>query len=435
MRIPHIQTLTPINEEDTMKRKNLFLMLLALLLVFTLAACGGSKATETTEKAPAATSETAATQPEATKAEEMQPTAAPTEAAEATAEPEATEAPAEATAEPTEEPTSSEFAKIEDVVDSYRLKGEVSYQVRVTPDDGSESTNVQMTFESEWTKADNPYGYNVATKFTGMDMFGTNGEENSDKPTDFQMIAVDDTAYMKLGDQWISTPRDQANQDDTMMINIDDYVTDMENLKKVGTETVNGIKTVHYTYKDDAMFQATFNEIITSLLKDNENVDDFEPVEATASSDLWIATKGNYPVKADFQMNATFKSKTTDKEIHIEGRNMVEVTEINGDVTIEPPADAPKPGEVNIPGFEPGTFPIPEQTTVEGSMAGMTSLTSKLSPDEINAFYDDALTKMGWTKAEGPMPTWSKDGNSFTLMVTPGDDGTTAILILVTPQQ
>ena len=88
---------------------------------------------------------------------------------------------------------------------------------------------------------------------------------------------------------------------------------------------------------------------------------------------------------------------------------------------------------VDVPGFEPGTFPIPEETEIEGAFGGMTSLVSKLSAEEVNAFYDEKLTELGWTKADGPLPTWSKGEYQFTLMITPNNDGTTNILIMTNP--
>jgi len=409
-----------------MKRKNLLFVLLALLLVFTLAACGGNKATESPEKAPAATTEVETAQPEATKAEETQPTAAPTESAE------------EPTAEPTEEPQeemSSEFAHIEDVVDSYRSKGGFNYEITATPADEEADVKIDMTVESEWVKADNPFGYNSSMTMSGMNMpTGAAGEGDENQPSEFQIVSVDDTTYMKIGDQWVNMPRDESGTDGSDILNIDDFVTGMEDMKKVGKETINGINAVHYTYKDSVLTEKMFQDMLSTQLKDGETVDNYQLENAEASGDIWIATKGNYPVKGEFKMNATYKSKTGDKQIEIKGHTLVEITEINGDITIEPPADAPKPGQVDVPGFEPGTFPIPEQTTVEGSMMGMTTMTSQLSVDEVASFYDENLTSMGWSKGEGMMPTWTKDSNSFTLLITPGENNTTSIVVMPAQQ-
>lgn len=254
------------------------------------------------------------------------------------------------------------------------------------------------------------------------------------------MISVDDTAYVKMGDQWMSMPRDQADTQDNMSISLDDLVQDMNELKRVGKEKVNGVNTIHYQYKDFSFFKSTVNDILLQELQDKTDVAQYKLADAKNKGDIWIAKKGGYVVKVDLSFDATFKkssdatdAKAPDK-IHIQMTNVTDVSNVNGDITIELPADAPKSGEVTIPGFEPGTFPLPEQTTVDGAFGGMTSLSSKLSPDEINAFFDKELAKMGWAKTEGVMPSWSKDGNSFVLMVTPGDNGATSITILPNQQ-
>ncbi len=419
-----------------MKRKPLLFTILALLLVFSLAACGGGKDTEATT-APAANGATSAPADSGAAA-----ASTPAPVATDTPEPTNTPAPPTNTPEPTDTPEpqeemTSEFARIEDVVNSYHSKGELSYAVVITPDNGEDPLNITMTFDSDWVKADNPYGNNNATTISGFDLFQADNEEEG-TPQDFQLISVDDTTYMKINDQWITAPRDQMGEDESMTFNIDDFVSSMDELKRVGKEKVNGINAIHYQYKDSSMFENALNGVLESQLKDNEDISQFEAVDTKTSGDIWIARKGNYPVKAEITMEATFKAKDADngapKQVHIKGRTMVEITDINGDITIEPPAKAPQPGEVSLPGFEPGAFPIPEQTTIEGSFGGMTNLTSQLSADEINAFYDEELPKLGWTKQGDMMSSWTKGDDSFILMVTPNDDNTTAIVIMANPQ-
>jgi hypothetical protein len=67
---------------------------------------------------------------------------------------------------------------------------------------------------------------------------------------------------------------------------------------------------------------------------------------------------------------------------------------------------------------------------MQGGFGGIYMLESALSEEEVNAFYDEALPALGWTKEEGFMPTWSKGDISFTLMITPGDTGGTSIMIM-----
>jgi hypothetical protein len=293
-----------------------------------------------------------------------------------------------------------------------------------------------MTFTTDWAKADNPYGYNMASTIGGLNI--PQEEDGKEIPSEMQMVAVDGTSYIKFNDQWITMPREQMGEDENMSFNIDEFVTSMDDLERVGKEKINGIKTIHYKYKNSDMFDGMLNGILESQLKEGEDATLFETVDANTSGDVWIAQKGDYAVKVLIDMETTFKTKGADgdtpKEIHIKGHTLAEITEINGDITIEPPADAPKAGEVSFPGFEPGTFPIPEQTTVEGSFGGMTTLTSQLSAEEITAFYEEALPKLGWSKEGDMMPTWTKGDDSFMLIITPGEDNATTIMIMANPQ-
>jgi len=418
-----------------MKRKTLLFTLLALLLVFTLAACGGDKETDATaapgDSAAATTTTTndnaAASKPEAT-ATPVPPTNTPVPP---------TDTPVPPTETPTpEEELSGDFVRIEDVVDSYRSKGEFDYQITTIPASEEETPKLHMTFTTDWVKADNPYGYNMASTIGGLNIPAEDGGEEI--PSEMQMVSVDDTSYIKFNDQWITMPREQMGEDETMSFNIDEFVTSMDDLERVGKEKINGIKTIHYKYKNSAMFEGMLDGILESQLKEGEDATQFETVDAKTSGDVWIAQKGDYAVKVLIDMDTTFKTKGADgdtpKEIHITGHTLAEITEINGDITIEPPADAPKAGEVSTPGFAPGTFPVPEQTTVEGSFGGMTTLTSQLSVEEVTAFYDEELPKLGWSKEGDMMPTWTKGDDSFMLMITPGEDNATTIIIMANPQ-
>jgi len=415
-----------------MNRKTLILTLFALLLVFSLAACGGDKGAEPTQAPVDTTSDTQSTNTDTgdnAAATPVPPTPTP--------EPTDTPVPPTPTPEPTDTPEpaeemTSEFARIEDVVDSYHSVGEFVYEVTTTPADETESGNINLTVASDWVKADNVYGYNIATTLSGFDLSQAEGGE--DVPQEMQMISVGDTTYIKFGDQWMAMPRSEMGEDDTMSINIDDFISDMDEVEKVGKETINGIKTIHYRYKDTTSFENILNDILASQLGEEEDLTKFKAVDTQTSGDIWIAEKDKYAVKVVINMETTFEGD--DKTVHIKGLSRMEISDVNGDITVEPPADAPQPGDANVPGFEPGTFPMPEQTTVEGSFGGVTNLVSQLSVDEINAFFQEELTKLGWTnEGNEMMPTWTKDGQSFILMVSPNDDGTTSIVIMPNPEQ
>lgn len=419
-----------------MKTKRTLYTIFILLMVFALAACGGKKEEPKSTDNGANTTATKSANTEPTTSAKTNSTS---DNAAATATPEpptATPEPPTPTTEPTEE-IKDNFAKIEDVVNSYHSETHVSYTVSSEPPQEDYTSTFEMSMATDWVKADNAFGSNQSVTIKGLNM-----ADNSDQdtPQEIAMISVDDTTYIKMVDQWMTAPRDQADNEESMSISLDDLVEDMDELDRVGKEKVNGVNTIHYKYKDINLFKNTLNDIFQQELQDKTDASQFELAEVKSNGDIWIAEKGGYVVKVDINMDATFKKtdSATDAnapdKIHVQMSNVTDVTNVNGNITVEPPADAPKPGEFTVPGFEPGAFPVPEQTTLEGSFGGMTSLTSSLSVDEVNAFYDQELTKMGWTKADGPMPSWSKDGQSFMLMVTPGENGTTSITILPNEQ-
>jgi hypothetical protein len=408
-----------------MNRKTLFTLLLVLALTFTLAACGGNKASDngatdagtTTTKSGEATNAKATT-PEAPTSTPEPPTPTPE--------------PPTPTPEPKEELT-SEFVKVEDVANSYHAKGEYTYDITHTPADDQQPVHIDIIFESDWVKTDNSYGYNLSTTMSGLDTTGA--QDGSEDIQEIQMISIDDTTYIKLGDQWISASREEAGDDGPISIGIEDFVESVDDLEKVGKEKINGVKTIHYKFKDDAAFQEVLNSAMISQLDDGEDITQFETVDIQTTGDLWIAEKEKYPVKVEINIEGTFKSKTDGSTTTIKGRILSEISNINGDIVIEPPAEAPKPGQVNIPGFEPGAFPVPEQTTVDGSFGGMINLTSQLGVDELAEFYNEQLTSMGWSlEGDKSMGTWSKGDNSFVMMITDNGDNTTSIIIMPNPE-
>jgi hypothetical protein len=412
-----------------MKRKITIITIIALLLLMTLAACGGDKKAASDKPAAQTSSETK-TESEAKPAAKSEEKATPVPPTATPAPPTATPVPPTATPEPEEE-LSGEFANIQSVVDSYRSEGEVSYDVSITPANGQEETHLHMTFSNAWTKAENDFGCNYATTVEGLDMMADSGETDENIPDAMYVVAIDDLSYLKFGDDWMSMPRDASGEDMMMDMGIEDFAEDVDNLKKIGTEKINGIKTIHYQYKDEEAFNDMLNSILESQLNDNQSVAQYEAIETKTRGDIWIAKKGKYAVKMEIYVETTFKSKVDDSTISIKGVTRNEVTEVNKKIVIEAPEDAPKANEVNMPGFAPGEFPVPDKTIVASMLEGMATLTSELSVEEVTAFFDKELADLGWTKEEGPMPTWNKGEHSIMLMISPGEtEGTTTTLVM-----
>ncbi|HID35134.1 MAG TPA: hypothetical protein EYP25_11330 [Anaerolineae bacterium] len=401
-----------------MKHNRVLILLTALLLVFALAACGGGEKESTS--APARDTAGVTSTPAQEAAATMPPTPTP-EPPTPTPEPTNTPTP-EPTPEPIEE-LSGSFQEIEDVVDSYRSKSEVHYIISGIPD--SEDINVTMEYVTEWTKADNPAGFNMAMRMTMSGLDNMEGDE-------VQIVMIDDTAYVKFDNKWVSMARDEM--DAPSALEVEDVLQGLVNPQRVGMEKVNGIETIHYSFSDITNYDFLLQGFLQENLKD-EYIS-MRPKQAKSQGDIWVAKDGGYLVKMDVRTYAELEFIVDGEELSpaiLDFRMYNEVTKVNSDIRIEPPEGAPKPGEVDVPGFDPGTFPIPEETRIEGSVAGMTSLVSQLGADEVSKFYDETLAALGWTKQEGFMPTWTKDGYSFNILINPNEDGTTSIIIMTNP--
>ena len=76
-----------------------------------------------------------------------------------------------------------------------------------------------------------------------------------------------------------------------------------------------------------------------------------------------------------------------------------------------------------MPGFDPGQFPLPPETQIEANMFGITTMTSSLSPDEVIAFYTDALTGLGWSvEGMAGFYNWTKDDFSLSMVIGPDEE-------------
>lgn len=400
-------------------KQHTLIFVLILLLAFTLSACGGKDKEATAEPETAATTAPANTPIPPTNTP-IPPTNTPVSPTDTPVpEPTATEAPApEATTVSSQEETSglATIKEIAQILDSYRSK--TSFTVEITYPDQSVETE-KISILTDWVKADNPFGYNMRLSMENI------GETDPDVPNSFSIYAIDDTSYIGFGEQWMTTPRDESQFSDIpFFANTDDLIKDMKDLKRVGKEKINGIKTIHYILDEKSVLDTILNE--ANQPEEGEII--------SFNGDLWIADHDNYVVKMTFESEMKDVAETDENGNEILTNQVInwdyEITEVNTDFTIEVPEEAPAPGEVSVPGFAPGEFPIPADTEVQNSFGGLVQLHSTLSEEEVNAFYDKALADLGWEKQEGFMPSWTKDNFEFTILVTPDETGELDIMIM-----
>ncbi len=382
---------------------------LLLLLALVVAGCGGDE--EAASPDPTAAPTTAAAGP-------AQADATATSAPKAEASKSDTPTPVAASA-----PAAGEVLPPGKVLKSFRAHSESIFST--TYADGTVDEQ-KSSFESAFVRTDGPFGFDES-----FEMATTDAAEAGADAEKMVIISVgENTAIQMMGEQWTVTARDgdQASPSFEMFSGLPGEMGDtLRDAEKIGDETVSGIKTTHYRVEDKTVFEAMLGTMM--------NEDEGKLVQL--GYDVWVAKEGGFAVKYQFVIEAE-DAKVMDAD----GQEVVapkmlmsmsyELRDINTSITIEWPADAPEPGQIDMPGFDPGQFPLPPESKVEASMFGITTLTSTLSPEEVTAFYTEALTDLGWTvDGMAGFFNWSKDDLTLSMVIGPDEEnGGTRVTLL-----
>ncbi len=388
------------------RRHRWITLLIVLLLAVSLAACSGKdkekEQGQAAQEAPAAEQQAPTDTPAPKPTDTPVPEPTDTPAPEPTATPESSEAAggeAAPSGEPSEE-TTSIFAQPSETLPSFRFRGKL-VQV-LTLEDGTEEVT-RMETEGAFVKTDSPQGGDQYFAITTAD---PSGEES------MTMYEVGENIYINTEGEWIVLPRDESGMYSMFADLFTNPMGEMaffaEEAKKVGEEEINGIKTVHYRIDDPLVFA----ELADMTEEDGELV--------TASVDVWVAKDGNYIVKYKLTAEAKGAQTFDSQGNEVVGDERVdwefELYDVGADIVIEVPEDAPQPGELNVPGFGEGEFPLPPDTEVGTSLFGTAMLESNLSEEEFIQFYKDALPD--WTIEGGfGIYTFSKGDTSFSMLL------------------
>ncbi len=392
--------------------KRLTWLIVALLLVFSLA-CGGSD-DKGKETAPAPTSAPAATKAPEGKTDKPAATKAP----EPTKEPEPTEMP-----EPTEAPEvdAGEFyvdAEAMSALSSYRAETEMTFAAKDDSSDGS----VMLVQEVSTDPAAHHILMSISGTFPGT---GEMTEMAEGGTFEIEIYLVGDKQYMRFGDMWMSADAGSENAVDpssfgdfTSFIKPEDLndLKDEKDLKFVGKEEVNGLQTRHY--------HADYSPAWGGMFSSNEDIE-------SGSADIWIASEDDFAgllVGMSFEVVGKLEldSETGEK---VDGTMTVNMnlTDINEPLTIEVPEEATASG---VPEDVPA-YPNADEVNALG---GIIAMTTTDDVDAVNEFYNGALEEAGWTKTEESIlgTNWEKDDRSLSLMVTHDDEeNITNILIMI----
>jgi hypothetical protein len=380
-------------------------LLLAGLVVGSLAACGGgAKSTAPTEAAP-----TQAAQPAPTKAAEAQPTQMP----EPTKAPEPTVAPADTPASESAGDTGLDTGVLSTSSDFDSYRSKMTITTKGTKD-GQEVTE-SLNFTTEYTKE--PLAQHIVMSGTALEEGGA--------PGSIEMYQTADTMYMKMGDQWLSVPAGEGEQITQGLITPEDLLGDTCGWKKERDTELGGIKVNHYTTSKGQMDQCAPTALLTQV---GELTD--------AGGDLYVAIEQNYVAQMDFFLEGTgmdLSMGSADEAVQ-QGRMEFhfEMSDVNQPFTIQVPEEALAAGSM------PEDIPIPADAEEASNMFGMISFQSASTPAEIADFYKAEMPNNGWTQTSADemggmfMLEYTKDTRTASFVInTDSDTNKTSVLITI----
>ncbi len=245
---------------------------------------------------------------------------------------------------------------------------------------------------------------------------------DSEEPQGFRIIRVGDTVWSDFGEMgWMQAPADEGESGITLPLIEDLVPSDIEDVKKEGTEKVDGVKAEKYTFR---YAQAGLGDLGFGDLTE-------------AFGTLWVAPvpggKGRYVVRLRLEGKGEVGGIADYEGL---GRFVLEmrVYDVGQEIVIEPPAS---PTGLTLPGFPEGDFPQPEGTQIQlamGNQGGM--LLVPLSLEETADFYRQALQDLGWSltaddAAEGLVSLqFEKEGSTVSLLISEdASTGQTSVLV------
>ena len=240
----------------------------------------------------------------------------------------------------------------------------------------------------------------------------------NDPQDQVEMIAIGQDQWIKFGDEWMYA---QAGEDETsefgdVLFSPEEIFSDMagNDYDYLGKETVNGVKTKHYRFQITADAAAAFAEMGS--------------VEAD-TVDVWVANEHGLP-EIPIKIVIVVKGEVGDNGEHGTATITMELSDVNANFTIEPPADAGANAFAGLP-----EYPNATDVSIFGSMF---SFHTTDDVETVQAFYEKALTDAGWTKGEISemegmvMEDWTKDDQTLSLMITADEENGGSSVMLMT---
>ncbi len=418
-----------------MYRKHMILVTLLLLIAVAVVACGGGEkaepttAAQPTVKAEAATQPTPTTPPAKptvapttpptkptvapttpptvqTKEEKPAPTPVPTEVA--------TEAKATATSEAGETGEEEIEYKLPDElqdIHSYRMK--MTYKTTF----GGQTFDV---FHYIVEAVRDPEAKHVIIE--SAQAAPAKGEEPKYQVMEF--IQKEGKMWLNIGGSWMMS-QDEGSTDYGEELRLYTPEDLGRNWKKVGQETVNGVKTTHYrtTEVTEEMATAPLATYWGTWHPTQEGEGEPQFHVKKVEADVYVSDKGLIIKEiVRWVVDVTQNGKTEEATDEL----ITEITDINADITIEVPEEAA--GNAQPP------IPLPAEATQSVGMGNLYIYeVAGKSVEETIAYFQKELPKQGYTVEGQGLPGMFKvtapDGKLYSVTVTEGDSGGVQIMI------
>ncbi len=312
-------------------------------------------------------------------------------------------APTTAPEEPSQ-PSAAGNGEVTDITTfarSYKLRIYLTWQ----PENGETETNDVLIAHTSEPQAEHVY------------INSPDGEIEITQIGKDNWMCFDGECIYSQGDAEDATPFLGEGEDATSFFNDPDI-----QLKKTGTETINGFKATHYT-------------VILPLAA----VQDMAEGDASnVQSEVWIV-EGNsqYP---PFVVRWTASWDETREGVAGHSALEYEVQELDTDFTIAPPENAAAGGggeSGGEGGGEGGEAALPTYpgAQVIASMSGYSMMSTADDLQTVSEYYVQNLPASGWTLQSNDslggmvMQMWTKDNQTLTITIMPNDDGTTGIML------
>jgi hypothetical protein len=286
-------------------------------------------------------------------------------------------------------------------LDSYKS----TFSMRFVGKDAN-GNDVEGTWETQEEFTREPRAQRIVMTTSGSTA-GVTGQ-----PGTFGLITIGDMSYMITKDADGTTScismSSSEESDLTQGIFTPDMMGSISGAKYAGRETVNGVDTKHYTWKETSLPVFGF---------------------ASASGEVWVATDGDYVVRYSSEASGSgtlFGAGEQEGTVSLE----YNLTDVNGSFTIEAPAECETAAT---------DIPVMADAQDKATFGEMLSYSSPSALVDVVEFYKTEMPANGWQPSGEPMEmedfatlSFAKDGRTAQVMITTSADTNLTSVVVTT---